>query len=169
LFSLGDKIVYSFDGVFTVSEYASSPIDRNDTRQFYVLRPVHGPAGNIIMTPVDNERAKMRPVMSREEAFAFIDSIPSIEILTVEREKNRRDVYRATLEEANPESLVRIIKTVSVRRKELAKIKKRPSESDNDYEKKAKHCLYGELAIALEIPLDDVERFIECRLESVAV
>lgn len=169
MFSLGDKIVYGSDGVFTVSEYASSPIDKNDTRQYYVLRPVHGPAGNIIMTPVDNERAKMRPVMSREEVLKLIDAMPSVEILAVEREKNRRDIYRATLDAANAESLVKIIKTVAMRREELAKIKKRPSESDNDYEKKAKHCLYGEISVALEIPIADVERFIECRLESVAV
>ncbi len=152
-----------------MSEYASSPIDKNDTRQFYVLRPVHGPAGNVIMTPVDNERAKMRPVMSREEAIAFVDSLSQIEVLTVDREKNRRDIYRKTLETASAESLVSIIKTVQMRRIELAKVKKRPSESDNDYEKKAKHCLYGELSVALEIPFSEVERFIECRLESVAV
>ena len=168
MFSLGDKIIYGSDGVFIVSEFTSSPIDKNDTRQFYVLRPVHGPAGNIIMTPVDNERAKMRPVMSREDAMAFIDSLHTIEVLTVEREKNRREIYRKTLEIASIESLVSIIKTVQVRRLELAKVKKRPSESDNDYEKKAKHCLYGELSIALEIPMADVERFIECRLESMA-
>ena len=168
MFSIGDKIIYGSDGVFTVSEYASSPIDKHDTRQFYVLRPVYGPVGNVIMTPVDNERAKMRPVMSREEAISFVDSLPSIEVLTVEREKNRREIYRKTLELASVESLVSIIKTVQVRRIELAKVKKRPSESDNDYEKKAKHCLYGELSIALEIPVSDVERFIECRLESMA-
>ena len=169
MFSLGDKIIYGSDGVFTVSEITSSPIDKNDTRQFYVLRPVHGPAGNIIMTPVDNEKAKMRPVMSREDAMAFIDSLHSIEVLVVEREKNRREIYRKTLELASVESLVSIIKTVQMRRIELAKIKKRPSESDNDYEKKAKHCLYGELSIALNIPIGEVEKFIEYRLESVAV
>lgn len=169
MFSIGDKIIYGSDGVFTVTEYASSPIDKNDTRQFYVLHPVHGPVGNIIMTPVDNEKAKIRPVMSYVEALAFIDSMPSVEILTVEREKNRREVYRKTLELASAEAMVAIIKTVAERRKELAKIKKRPSESDNDYEKKAKHCLYGELSVALEIPFSEVERFIEFRLESVAV
>ncbi len=150
-----------------MSEYASSPIDKNDTRQFYVLRPIYGPVGNVIMTPVDNEKAKMRPVMSHDEAIAFVDSLPTIEALTVEREKNRRDIYRKTLEIASVESLVSIIKTVQIRRIELAKIKKRPSESDNDYEKKAKHCLYGELSVALEIPFSEVERFIECRLESL--
>jgi len=168
LFSIGDKIIYGSDGVFTVSEYASSPIDKNDTRQFYVLRPIHGPVGNIIMTPVDNDKAKIRPVMSREEALAFIDAMPSVEILTVDREKDRRDTYRKALEVASAEAMISIIKTVIRRREELAKVKKRPSESDNDYEKKAKHCLYGELSVALDIPIADVERFIECRLESVA-
>lgn len=169
MFSIGDKIIYGSDGVFTVSEYTSSPIDKNDTRQFYVLIPVHGPTGNIIMTPVDNERAKMRPVMSRDEALTFIDSMPTVEVLTVEREKNRRDIYRQTLELASAKAMISIIKTVALRREELAKVKKRPSESDNDYEKKAKHCLYGELSIALNIPVNDVEKFIEYRLESLAV
>ena len=85
MFSIGDKIMYGSEGAFTVAEYTSSPIDKNDPRQFYVLRPVHGPAGNVIITPVDNERIKMRPVMSRNEALALIDKIPSIPLLTVRR------------------------------------------------------------------------------------
>ncbi len=167
MFSIGDKVVYRSDGVFTVSEYSSSPIDKNDTRQFYVLRPVHGPVGNIIMTPMENEDSKMRAVMSREDALLFIDNIPSVSILTVEKEKNRRDVYRKALDGATAEVLVSIIKTVMLRRAELAKVKKRVSESDNDYEKKAKHCLNGELSIALDIPLEDVDSFIEERISSI--
>lgn len=167
LFSIGDKIVYGFDGVFTVSEYSSSPIDKNDTRQFYVLRPVHGPVGNIIMTPVENEKLRMRAVMSRDNALSFIDSMPSVPTLSVEKEKNRRDVYRKALEEGTAEALVRIIKTVMLRREELSKIKKRTSESDNDYEKKAKYCLNGELAVSLNIPVEEVDKFIEDRLSSI--
>ena len=166
MFSIGDKIIYGSDGVFTVSEYSSSPIDKNDTRQFYVLRPVHGQVGNIIMTPVGKETTKMRAVMSRDEALAFIDAAPTVAPLTVEKEKDRRDVYRKALEIASAESLLSIIKTVAARREELAKVKKRPSESDNDYEKRAKHCLYGELAIALDVDISEVERFIEERLSA---
>lgn len=166
LFSIGDNVIYGSDGVFTVAEYSSSPIDKNDTRQFYVLRPIHGQVGNIIMTPVGNEKAKMRAVMSRDEALAFIDAAPTVAPLTVEKEKERRDVYRKALEVASAESLLGIIKTVAIRRAELAKVKKRPSESDNDYEKKAKHCLYGELSVALEIPVAEVEGFIEEKLSA---
>ncbi|MBE6646014.1 MAG: hypothetical protein E7611_00040 [Ruminococcaceae bacterium] len=168
MFSIGDCIVYGSEGVYTVSEYTSSPIDKNDTRQFYVLRPVHGPAGNVIITPVGNDKVKMRAVMSREEALAFIDRMPEIPTLTVEREKNRREVYRQALANASGDEFVKIIKTVMERREELLKAKKRLSESDNDYEKKAKFCLHGELSISLGIPIDQMDEFIKNRLSSIA-
>lgn len=166
MFSIGDKIMYGSEGAFTVAEYTSSPIDKNDPRQFYVLRPVHGPAGNVIITPVDNERIKMRPVMSRNEALALIDKIPSIPLLTVENEKKRRDTYRQALSGATCEDLVSIIKTVKARKEELIKNKKRISESDNDYETKARFCFYGELSISLDLPLDSIEAFIKERLSA---
>ena len=166
MFSIGDNIVYGSEGAYTVTEYTSSPIDKNDTRQFYVLRPVHGPVGNVIITPVGNDKVKMRAVMSREDALAFIDRMPSIPTLTVEREKNRREIYRQSLANASIEELVSIIKTVTVRREEHLRAKKRLSESDNDYEKKAKFCLYGELSISLCIPFESVDAFIKERLSS---
>ncbi len=168
MFSIGDKVVYGSDGVFTVTEYTTSPIDKNDTRQFYLLRPVYGPVGDMIITPFDNENVKMRAVMSRDEAIAFIDSFPSIPTLTVEKEKNRRDTYRKALDGATAEVLVSIVKTVKLRREELAKVKKKVSESDNDYEKKAKFCLNGELSIALGISFENVDNFIEDRLASLS-
>ena len=164
MFSVGDKIIYGSDGAYLVADLTSSPVDKNDERKFYVLRPVHGPAGNVIITPVGNENVKMRPVMSREEALVFIDRIPSIPLLTVEKEKNRRVVYKETLAKASCEELVSIVKTVMERRKSFAAQKRRLSESDNDYERKAKYCICGELAIALDIPYEEVDGFIRSRL-----
>ena len=169
LFSIGDKIIYGFEGVFTVKEFTASPIDKNDTRQFYVLSPAHGPAGNIIITPIDNGRGIMRSIMSRDEALDLIDRIPEIPTLTVENEKRRRDVYRQALQSATCDSLIAIIKTVGERRELLAKAKKRISESDNDYERLAKLCIYGELAEVLEIPFDTVEGFISERLSGARI
>ena len=166
MFSIGDNVVYGSEGVYTVCEFTSSPIDKNDTRQFYLLRPVQGPAGNVIITPVDNENVKMRAVMSYAEALEFIDTIPDIPTISIEKEKNRREVYRQTIANASCEDFVSIIKTVMERREEMLKAKRRLSESDHDYEKKAKLCLGGELAIALGIPFDAVEEFILARLST---
>ena len=169
LFAIGDIIVYGSEGVYVVSEYTASPIDKNDTRQFYLLRPVHGPACNVIMTPVDNTNVKMRQVMNEKAALEFIGKLPEIEVLTVEKEKNRRDLYRATLANARCEDFAAIIKTVRARREDFIRAKKRLAESDNDYEKKSKFCLYGELAVSLGIGLEDVESRIEQLLEAKAV
>lgn len=166
MFSIGDKIIYGSDGVYVVADFTSSPFDKSDERRFYVLRPVHGPQGNVIITPVGNENVKMRAVMSRDEALAFIDKISSIPPLTVEKEKNRRNVYKEALAGASCEQLVSIVKTVMARRDAMLSHKKRLSESDNDYERKAKYCLCGELAIALDIPLEEVDEFIRKRVSA---
>ena len=165
MFSIGDKIIYGSEGVYLITEYTTSPIDKNDKRQFYLLSPMHGPAGNVIITPVDNDKVNMRLVMSRDEALTFIDSIPEISILTVEREKSRREIYKATLASGQGSDLISIIKTVRERREICIQQKKRLSDSDSDYEKKAKFCLYGELAVALGITFDCVEEFIKKRLD----
>lgn len=44
---------------------------------------------------------------------------------------------------------------------------KRLTEVDERYLKKAKENLYRELSIPLEIPAEDVERFITDRIEAV--
>ena len=160
MFAIGDVIVYGSDGVFVVSEYASSPIDKKDDRVFYVLKPVYGNVSNVIYTPADNQRVAMRGVMTREEALRFIDTIPEISLLYIENEKKRRVTYRDALSECNNEHYVKIIKTVRKKREECQNQRKRLSECDEEYEKKAKHCLYGELAVSLEMSFNDVERYV---------
>ena len=118
---------------------------------------------------LDNVNVKMRALMDRECAMALIERIPHIDVLVVEKEKNRRDTYRAALACAECEEYISIIKTVCLRREEAARQKKRLAESDNDYEKKAKFCLYGELALALELPVSEIERIIETKISGVAV
>lgn len=165
MFAVGEKVVYGTEGVFTVSEYAASPVDKNDKRIFYVLRPMHGPESNVIYTPAEGGRVSMRAIMCREDALALIERMPTIETLTVDKEKNRRDRYREIMTDACGDDYVSIIKTIYSRRMEFMKLKKRLSEADTEYERRAKFCLYGELSAALELPFDEVEPFIADKLD----
>lgn len=167
MFAIGDKIVYGAEGVYVVAGYSESPVDKKDTRKFYVLTPTYGPEGNLIYTPVDNDRVMMRPIMTREEAEAFIERMPQIGVITVEKEKYRRERYREVMKNAGGDEYVSIIKTVYLRRVEFLKQKKRLPESDTEYERKAKFCLLGELSSALDIPLAEVEQFITERIRAV--
>ena len=160
MFNIGEKIIYGTEGVFVVSEYARSPIDKNDDRIFYILKPAYGSESNIIYTPADNTRVKMRSVMSREEALGVIANIPRVPLLFIEQEKKRRNAYRDAMSEGETTEYISIIKTIHYKREDCIKHKKRLSESDAEYEKKAKYCLYGELAVSLGISFDEVEGYI---------
>ncbi len=160
MFGIGDTIVYGFEGVFTVSEYTTSPIDKNDKRVFYILTPKFGSSRNIILAPSEGGAASMRYVISKEEANDFIEHIPSIMPVTVEKERNRRDVYKAVMNNGSCADYVSIIKTVRCRREEFMAQKRRISETDADFEGMAKRCLYSELSVALEIPYEEIECLI---------
>ena len=168
MFNIGDLIVYGNSGVFTVTEYCKSPVDKNDTRTFYLLTPIYESASNIIMTPVENDRVIMRHLISEEEAYYVIDRIPYICELTVEFERGRRDKYKEALSSGDLEEYVKIIKSVHTRRENAIKCKKRLSETDTEYEKRAKYCLYSEFASVFDIPFSSVEEFINQRIAAEA-
>ena len=161
--------MYGNNGVYTVAEYCKSPVDKNDTRTFYLLRPIYESASNIIMTPACNDRVNMRYLISKDEAYTIIDKIPYIPELTVEFERARRDVYKNALASGDLEEYVKIIKTVHTRREMVIKTRKRLSETDAEYEKRAKYCLYSEIASVFDIPFSSVEEFINQRISAEAL
>ena len=160
MFQIGDKIVYGSEGVFFVSEYTTSPIDKADQRVFYILRPVGSAENNMIVTPGEGCSVKVRPVMSRDEALSLIDRIGEIEEVKVEFERGRRDAYRAVLCRGMGEDFVSLIKTVRRRRAEFLAQKRRLSETDTDFESRARHCLFTELAVALDITRSEAESLV---------
>ena len=160
--------MYGNCGVYTVSEYCKSPVDKNDTRTFYLLRPRYESPCNIIMTPAENDRVVMRYLISKDEAYSVIDKIPYIPELVVEYERARRDRYKEALSSGNLEAYVQIIKAVHARREAIKLNKKRLSETDAEYEKRAKFCLYSEFASVFDIAFDSVEDFINERIASEA-
>ena len=160
MFALGDQIVYGSEGVYTVSEYTRSPFDNKDERVFYLLRPLHGSASNVIVTPSEGGSTVMREIMTRDEALALIERVPEIREVEVEKERLRRDVYREVLRHATAENFVSLIKTVRARREIFFAQKRRLSEADTDFEGRAKHCLFGELSVVLDISVDDAERLV---------
>ena len=131
---------------------------------FYVLRPVHGFENNVIVTPSEGGMTSMRLVIGREEALALIERIRDIGEVSVPYERGRRDAYKSVMACGRGEDFISIIKTVRRRRVEFMAQKRRLAETDTDFESRAKKCLYGELAVALDMPFVEVEPFIKQRL-----
>ena len=160
MFSVGDKIVYGENGVCTVAKVA--PLDHAGTspgKLFYHLEPLIG--SGTYYTPVDSG-AFMRPVISREEAEALIDAMPSIEpAICRDNRFNHVDAfYKELFRQHSCEALVAIVKGLRVRMSE----KKTKSSRVESTMKRAKDMLHGELSIALDMEVGDVESYIRQRI-----
>ncbi len=165
MFNVGDRVIYENLGVYTVREISRSPVDKTDERLFYVLVPMHEPECNVVVTLTTN--TKVRGLISRERAEEIIGKIPELEPFTVENERLRKEIYRNALGGLDLEDYVRLIKTVMARREDFAKQKRRISDTDADYEKRAKHGLYSELAVVYDVKINEVENMIEEKIQKV--
>ncbi len=160
MFSVGDKIIYGENGVCTVSKIA--PLDQSGAspgRLFYHLEPLIG--SGIYFTPVDSG-AFMRPVISREEAEALIDAMPSIApAICRDNRFNHVDAfYKELFRQHSCEALVAIVKGLRERMNE----KKTKSSRAESTMKRARDMLNGELSIALGMEVSEVEDYILSRI-----
>ena len=107
----------------------------------------------------------MRAVIDRDAALALLEEIPSIGEVEVDKERNRRDAYRNAICSGDGKDYVRIIKTVRRRRVEFLAQKRRLSETDTDFEDRARKCLVGELSVALNIEPREANALVAEKLE----
>ena len=163
MFAVGEKIIYGENGVCTVVKIA--PLDMSGASQdklYYHLAPYVG--SGTYFAPVDSG-AFMRPVMSREQAEALIDSIPGIEpaICSDNRFNHVDAFYKELFKKHSCEALVSIIKGLRERMNE----RKTKSSRAETTMKRAKEILHGELAVALEMEIADVEGYIIQRIGKI--
>lgn len=160
MFAVGDKIVYGESGVCTVE--CVGPLEMSGAskdRLYYSLRPLIG--SGTYFAPVDTG-VYMRPVMSREEAEALIDAIPGIEpALCNDSRFNHVDAfYKELFRQHSCEVLVAIVKGLHTRMSE----RKTKSSRAEATMKRARDMLHGELAVALDLEVREVEGYISSRI-----
>lgn len=102
----------------------------------------------------------MRPVLTMQEADELIGRIKEIDLLWVKNEKDREQIYKDTLRTCDCEELVKIIKTLYLRKKTRLEAGKKVTSSDAKYLHLAEESLYGELSVVMGIPKDEMETFI---------
>ena len=162
MFSVGDKIIYGENGVCTVESIGPlSMAGASKDKLYYYLSPLIG--SGTYFAPVDSG-AYMRPVMSRAEAEALIDAMPGIQpaICNDNRFNHVDTFYKNLFKQHSCEALVSIVKGL---RSRMAEKKTKSSRAEATM-KRAKDILHGELSVALDMDIKDVEGYIISRLGS---
>ena len=102
--------------------------------------------------------------MTVEEAEKLIDEIPSIETLSIENEKFREDSYKKCIRTCECRDLLRIIKTIYIRKQARLSHGKKTTATDERYLKLAEDHLYSEFSMLLDIPKEHMAGYIEQRV-----
>ncbi len=162
MFEIGDFIVYGNMGVCTVDEIGplDSPLIPKD-KLYYTLVP-HYTNGSRIFTPIDNKKVIMRPIISKDEALELLDDIAKIDSLDITNEKGREAKYKEVFATCDCRELIKIIKTIYERKEKRQEEGKKLTVADEKYIRLAEDSLYGELAIPLDMDVEEVrEQVVE--------
>ena len=112
----------------------------------------------------------MRPVLSRREAEELVRSIPSLAADDCSRLSLRvlNEHYRDLIHTRTCEDMVRVIKSAYAKGAARRSRGASPNQMDERYLKRAEELLYGELAVALDIPREEVAGYIAAEAERQA-
>lgn len=166
MFDIGEYIIYGNHGVCEVKEIGKKTISSMiGEKLYYTLAPVYV-KGSTIYSPVDNGKVAIRPVLTKDEAEELIDDMPEIGLIDNVDEKKRETLYKDTIRSCDCRELISMIKTLYQRRKERIEDGKKFTAIDERYFNQAKGCLYGEIAIALDMNMEEVEDYMSNKIET---
>ena len=165
MFKIGDQVVHYKEGVCEVTNIGRLDIRCSDRKkEYYTLKPLYNTGGTLYM-PVNGEEKQLRKVISQHEAKELIDDMPNIDVLDVSDEKRREVMYKEALFKNQCRSWVALMKTSYIRKMERIAVGKKVINVDDRYLNSAEKFLYGELAVALDMPKDKVREYIVDKME----
>ena len=163
---INDMVLYGAEGLCRIADISVQNMHGEDT-EYYVLKPL-SESGSTIFVPTGSEvlTAKMKRVMSAEEIYALIRTMPDEAAEWIENENLRKQRYREILAGGDRTALVGMIKAVHFHEEERKKLGKKLHLSDERFMKDAEKLLYEEFAHVLNIRKDEVVPFI---MEQISV
>ena len=149
MFQVNEMIVYGKHGICKVvakGKIDMPMIDKN--KEYYTLMPCKEKA-SVVYAPVENNKTIMRYVLTAEEVNRLLKEIPDLEEIQVENEREREACYKEILGSCDCRELIRILKTLYVRRQSRLDNGKKTTAVDERYFYMAEEQLYGELSFVL--------------------
>ncbi len=166
MFKKGEHVVSGNKGVCVVENITTLSISGVDKeREYYILKPIYV-AGSTVYVPVDTADSSMRRVLSREEADQLIQAIPDIPLISIANDKFLEQEYKGCMKTNDCADWVRVIKTIYLRKQKRLQAGRKVTAVDEKYSRLAEDNLYGELAVALEIPKTEVKNYIAREMSS---
>jgi CarD family transcriptional regulator len=165
MYKVDDLIMYGGTGVCKVEAITRPDFEEPDeNRLYYVLQPLY--QSGTIYAPIDNDKVFMRPVISADEANELIDIMPDVhtEIYKSSSIQQLSKHYQSVLDTHKCEDLIRLTKSIHKKKMDALKQNRHLGQIDKKFMKRAEDLLFGEIAAALHIPMEEVTDYISSRI-----
>ncbi|MBR4109571.1 MAG: CarD family transcriptional regulator [Oscillospiraceae bacterium] len=166
MFQVNDVIIYGAQGVCKITDKEEKTIS-GVKKTYFVLKPV-GDKGSTIFAPTDNEYVlkKMRRLLTKDEIYKLIDSMPDENAVWVVNENERKELYKNILAKGDHLELIKMIKAIYTHKKEREAEGKRLHMSDERFFRDAEQILYNEFQYVLDLKSkNDLMAYIFERIE----
>lgn len=162
MYQIGDYVVCSNKGVCVIENVTTLTISGVDKeKKYYILKPLYT-SGSTVYVPVDSQKEPLlRKVIDRGAAEKLIEAIPEIPLLVISNDKMTEQVYKDCMKTNDCTDLVRLIKTISLRKLKRVQAGRKVTAVDAKYIHLAEDNLYGELAVALDMTKEQAKIHIE--------
>ncbi len=168
MYQVNEVVLHCRTGVSKITGIVKAKFPGSEEKNYYALVPVNEKSGITIYVPVDDP-TKIRNLVTPEEIDELIQRIPDEKTIWIEDDKERRVVYSKLLTDYNREDMVRLIKTIYLKRQELKTRKRRINYYEANVMDEAEKMLYGEFGYVLGIAPSQVPDYINRQLEKAGV
>ncbi len=164
MYQIGDTVRYGTEGVCSIAEIREMKVGRDRSR-YYVLRPVFRPSATVYV-PLDNERlvGRIRPALSRQQVEALLDGAGEPHLTWLEDPTERKNRFAALLCDGSSAELLDMARLLWNKRRQLSAVGRRMRASDEQLLREAEKLLTDELALALELPRQEIPAYLRKRL-----
>ncbi|MBE6870248.1 MAG: transcriptional regulator [Ruminococcus albus] len=161
MYNVGDMVMYGSFGICKVTAIEKRDFT-GEEQEYYILKHINSEK-NIFYVPTNNDAAlsKMHPICSKAEVNELISHMNSEGLIWIDNDSKRKEEYSRIIKDADKHEIIRLIKTLYHRRKELAESGKKLRSTDENYLNLAENMLFEEFAYALDIDKSEVVEYIE--------
>lgn len=131
-----------------------------------------------VFVALDDAEESVRPVMTREEALALVDSIVDMDPIDESQvvpegatatlaERRMREEYEHRMKAKEPEALVPILKSAYLHAKKREAMGRSATSTDKKYYTMAEGLLCDELSLSLGIDREETPEFLKNRIHEM--
>lgn len=148
MYQIGELVQYGTSGVCRVEEIVQGVPGLQKDTECYLLIPV-GKKEEKIYTPVDNDKVKMRRILSSEEVKEIMGKTPEIKGPAIVNEKQCEAIYREELYSVDFYRWVGLLKLLYARKAARIAMGKKITATDERYLKSVEERLKEELSLVI--------------------